>query len=290
MDDQEPVERLDDDPVVRRHGRPGLAVVRMLLDEPLRAGLVDWPRLREMLNRLRDPVLGEPRIDLLPDSADARRKAERDRQELAVPARDHRVRVGDGGLVDDAVLPDLLNLPRTSADNEVQALASLDHHELLAEDADLPLRRQVHDRVTSLVADRREVLEVVAAAFRGDANPIAFLADDAEVGEEFDDPVRLDVLELAVRIRRANRREDLGPWGRASLIERGADNLVGEHIEGEPMDVERLEGLLLRRPDRGGGFDRVIRGGREDESLGGSVWRVARAADPLDQVRDLPVR
>src|SRR3989441_159849 len=217
VDDQESIERLDDDPVVPGDRRPGLAVVRMLLDEPLRAGLVDWPRLREMLNRLRDPVLGEPRIDLLPDSADALRKAERDRQHLAVPARDHRVRVGDRRHVDHAVLPDLLDLPRTSADDEVQALASLDHHELLAEDADLPLRRQVHDRVTSLVADRREVLEVVAAAFRGDANPIAFLADDAEVGEEFDDPVRLDVLELAVRIRRANRREDLGPWGRASL-------------------------------------------------------------------------
>src|SRR2546428_1632872 len=80
MDDQEAVERLDDDPVVRGDRRAGLAVVRVLLDEPLRAGLVDRPRLREMLDRLWDPVLGEPRIDLLPDSADALRKAERDGQ------------------------------------------------------------------------------------------------------------------------------------------------------------------------------------------------------------------
>src|SRR5207245_296845 len=64
---EETIERLDNDPVVRRDRRTGLAVVRMLLDEPLRAGLVDWPRLLEVLDRLRDPVLGEPRINLLPD-------------------------------------------------------------------------------------------------------------------------------------------------------------------------------------------------------------------------------
>src|SRR5437899_1088167 len=181
----------------------------MLLDEPLRAGLIDWPRLREMLDRLRDPVLGEPRVNLFPDAADALREAEWDRQHLAVPSGDHRVRVGDRRHIDHAVLPDLLDLPRTSADDEVQALAGLDHHELLAEDADLPLRREVHNRVAALVADRREVLEVVAAALCRDADPVAFLADEAEVGEEFGDAIRLGVLELPVRIRRADRREDL---------------------------------------------------------------------------------
>src|SRR3989449_6873192 len=230
VDDQESIERLDDDPVVRGDRRTGLAVVRMLLDEPLRAGLVDWPRLLEVLDRLRDPVLGEPRINLLPDPADALREAERDGQHLAVPARDHRVRVGDRGHVDHAVLPDLLDLPRTSADDEVQALAGLDHHELLAEDADLPLRREVHDRVTALVADRREVLEVVAAALWRDADPVSFLTDDAEVGEELHYAVRLDIFELAVRFGGANRREDVGPWSCAPLVERGADDLVGEHI------------------------------------------------------------
>src|SRR2546425_1823198 len=230
VDDQESIERLDNDPVVRRDRRTGLAVVRMFLDEPLRAGLVDWPRLLEVLDRLRDPVLGEPRVNLLPDPADALREAERDRQHLAVPARDHRVRVGDRGHVDHAVLPDLLDLPRTSADDEVQALAGLDHHELLAEDADLPLRRQVHDRVAALVADRREVLEVVAAALWRDADPVSFLTEDAQVGEEFGDAIRLGVFELAVWFRGANRREDVGPWGCATLVERGADDLVGEHI------------------------------------------------------------
>src|SRR3989449_6146809 len=262
VDDQESIERLDDDPVVRGDRRPGLAVVRMLLDEPLRAGLIDWPRLLEVLDRLRDPVLGEPRINLLPDPADALREAERDRQHLAVPARDHRVRVGDRGHVDHAVLPDLLDLPRTSADDEVQALARLDHHELLAEDADLPLRRQVHDRVAALVADRREVLEVVATPLWRDADSVAFLADDAEVGEEFGDAIRLGVLELPVRVRRSDRREDLRPRGGATLVQGAAHDLVGEDIEGETMDVQWLEVLFLRCLNRGEGFDGVIRGDR----------------------------
>src|SRR2546422_6496067 len=275
VDDQESIERLDDNPVVRGDRRAGLAVVRMLLDEPLRAGLVDWPRLLEVIDRLRDPVLGEPRINLLPDPADALREAERDGQHLAVPARDHRVRVGDRGHVDHAVLPDLLDLPRTSADDEVQALARLDHHELLAEDADLPLRRQVHDRVAALVADRREVLEVVATALWRDADPVAFLADDAEVGEEFGDAIRLGIFELPVRIRRANRREDVGPWSCASLVERGADDLVGEHIQGEAMDVARFEIVLLCSLDRGEGLDRIVRRHREDQPAGGAVEFVA---------------
>src|SRR3989442_15751945 len=202
----------------------------MFLDEPLRAGLVDWPRLLEVLDRLRDPVLGEPRIDLLPDAADALGEAERHRQHLAVPARDHRVRVGDRGHVDHAVLPDPLDLPRAPADDEVQALAGLDHHELLAEDADLPLRREVHNRVAALVADRREVLEVVAAALWRDANPVAFLADDGEVGEGFGDANRLGGFEVAKGFRGANRREGVGPWGLATLVERGANGLGGGPI------------------------------------------------------------
>src|SRR3989441_1371152 len=230
MDDQEALERLDDDPVVRGDRRPGLAVVRVLLDEPLRAGLVDRPRFLEVLDRLRDAVRLELSADFLPDPADALSEAERHGQHLTIPARNHRVRVRDRRHVDHAVLPDPLDLPRSPADDEVQAFAGLDHHELLAEDADLPLRRQVHDRIAALIANRREVLEVVAAPLWRDADPVAFLADDAEVGEEFGDAIRLGGFELAVWFRGANRREDVGPWGCATLVERGADDLVGEHV------------------------------------------------------------
>src|SRR5436309_8104585 len=198
MDDQEAIERLDDDPVVRRDGSAGLAVVRVLFDETLRAGLVDRPRFLEVRDGLRDTLSVEPRVDLLADATDALRQAERDGQHLAVPARDHRVRIGHRGHVNHSVLPDLLDLPGTSADDEVQSLAGLDDHELLPEDADLPLRREVHYGIAALVADRREVLEVVAPALRGDADFVAFLADDAEVGEELRDAIRLGVLELVV--------------------------------------------------------------------------------------------
>src|SRR5213080_1267433 len=161
MDDQESVERLDDDPIVRRHGRSRLALVGVLLDEALRAGLVDWPRLLKALHGLRDALSVEARIDFLPDPTDTLGEAERHGQHLAVPARDHRVRVRDRGHIDHAVLPDLLDFPWAPADDEVQALAGFDHHELLPEDADLPLRREVEDRVAALVADCREVLEVI---------------------------------------------------------------------------------------------------------------------------------
>src|SRR5207244_13406851 len=147
------------DPFVRLDGSAGLAVVRVLLDEPLRAGLVDRPRFLEVLDGLRDTLSVEPRIDLLADATDTLGEAERDGEHLAVPARDHRVRVGHRGHVDHSVLPDLLDLPGTSSDDEMQSLSRLDDHELLPEDADLPLRREVHDRVAALVADRREALE-----------------------------------------------------------------------------------------------------------------------------------
>ena len=65
---------------------------------------------------------------------------------------------------------------------------------------------------------------------------------------------------------------------------------MGKNVEGETMDVQRLEVLLLRGLDRSEGFDGVIRRDREDESLGGAVERVARAADPLDEGRDLTGR
>src|SRR2546426_7833835 len=198
MDDQESVERLDDDPVVRRDGSAGLAVVRVLLDQTLRPGLVNGPRFLEVLDGLRDTLLLEPRINLLPDSTDTLGEAERHGQHLAVPAWDHGVRVGHRGHVDHSVFPDLLDLPGTSADDEVQSFAGLDDHELLAEDADLPLRREVHHRVAALVANRREVLEVIAAAFRGDADLVALPTDVSEVGEELRDAIRLGVLELVV--------------------------------------------------------------------------------------------
>src|SRR5206468_2545692 len=70
MDDQEAVEGLDDDPVVRRDGSAGLAVVRVLLDEPLRAGLVDGPRFLEVLDGHGDALSVEPSINLLANPTD----------------------------------------------------------------------------------------------------------------------------------------------------------------------------------------------------------------------------
>src|SRR2546426_7548884 len=123
MDDQETVERLDEDSVVRRDRGAGLAVVRVLLDETLRAGLVNRPRLLEVLDGLRDALSVEPHIDLLADPTDTLGEAVRDGQHLAVPAWNDRVRIGHRGHVDHAVLPDLLDLPGTPADDEVQSLA-----------------------------------------------------------------------------------------------------------------------------------------------------------------------
>src|SRR5207245_11414544 len=97
------------------------------------------------------------------------------------------------------------------------------------------------------------------------------MTDDAEMGHELRATVRLDVFELAERVGASDRREDLGPRRRASLVERCADNLVGEDVEGEAMDMQRLEVLVLRRLDRREGFDRIVRGDREDQPSGGSV-------------------
>src|SRR5207245_11156080 len=101
-----------------------------------------------------------------------------------------------------------------------------------AKDAALPLRREVHHGIAALVADRREVLEVVAAALRRDADLVPFLTQVAEMGHELRDAIRLDVFELAKRFGAADRREDLGPRRRAALVERGADDLVGQDVEG----------------------------------------------------------
>src|SRR5207247_10459704 len=76
----------------------------------------------------------------------------------------------------------------------------------------------------------------------------------------------------------------------AALVQGAAHDLVREYVEGETMDVHRLEVLLLRGLDRGEGFDGVIRGDREDESFGRAVEGVARAADALDEGRDLTGR
>src|SRR5206468_2277025 len=131
-------------------------------------------------------------------------------------------------------------------------------------------------------------LEIIPAALRRDTNLVALLANDAEVGEEFRDAIRLDIFELAIWVGGADCRQDLGPRRRASLVERGPDDLVGEHIEGEAMNVERLEIVLLCGLDRREGLNRVIRGNREDEPAGSAIERVARASDSLDQGRDLP--
>src|SRR5207302_4108356 len=146
-----------------------------------------------------------PTVDLLPDAADALREAERDGEHLAGPAGDQRVRVRDRGDVDHAVLPDPFDLPGTATDDEMQALPGLDHHELLAEDPDLLLRREVHHLIAPLVADRREVLEVVPASLRRHADLVSLLAQDAEVVQELRDPIRLRVFERPVGLRGPNR-------------------------------------------------------------------------------------
>src|SRR2546427_5363958 len=194
MDDQKTIERLDEDSVVRRDGGARLAVVRVLLDEALRAGLVDRPRLLKVLDRLRHALPVESRVDLLADPTDALGEAERHGQHLAVPAGDDRVRIGDGRHVDHAVLPDLLHFPRATADDEMQSFAGLNHHELLAKDTDLPLRREVHHGISALVADRRDALEVVAAAPPGYAALDLFLSAGAEVCHRIRETIRQSVM------------------------------------------------------------------------------------------------
>src|SRR2546422_7465927 len=95
MDDQETVERLDEDSVVRRDRGAGLAVVRVLLDEALRAGLVDRPRLLEVLNRLRYALLLEAGVDLFSDPTHTLGEAERGGGGLATPAGSDRPGVPD---------------------------------------------------------------------------------------------------------------------------------------------------------------------------------------------------
>src|SRR5438552_8473301 len=136
-------------------------MIRKLFHETLGPGLVHRPRLLEMGDGLRNAALLHTTVNLLPDPADALREAERHGEHLAVPTVNQGVRVCDRGDVDHPVLPDPFDLPRTAADDEVQTFAGLDHHELLAEDPDLLLRREIHDLIAPLVADRREVLEVV---------------------------------------------------------------------------------------------------------------------------------
>src|SRR2546425_3708850 len=125
MDDQKTIERLDDDPVVRRDGGARLAVVRVLLDETLRAGLVDRPRLLKVLDRLRHALPVESRVDLLADPADALGEAERDGEHLAVPAGDDCVRIRDRGHDTNPAFPILLLLQRPSPNDEFRPFPGL---------------------------------------------------------------------------------------------------------------------------------------------------------------------
>src|SRR3989442_14889752 len=126
MDDEEPIERLAEDLVVRRDGGAGPAVVRVLLNEALRAGLVDRPRLLEVLDGLRYGLPVEACVDLLADPTDALGKAEWDGEHLASPAGGDRVRIPDGGPVHHTGLPNLLHLPKPAAAAEGQSFADLD--------------------------------------------------------------------------------------------------------------------------------------------------------------------
>ncbi len=140
---------------------------------------------------------------------------------------------------------------------------------------------------TALVADRREVLEVVTPAFRGDADFVSFLADDAEMIEEFRDPLRLSVLEFTVGVRRSNGRQNLRPWRGPALIQGTAHDLMAQYVQGESMYMERLEVLVHGRLDRSHRLHRVVRGYRKDQPTGCAVQRVARTPDPLDEGGDL---
>src|SRR5438552_14992756 len=174
-------------------------MIRKLFHETLAPGLVPRPRLLEMGDGLRNAALLHTTVNLLPDPADALREAERHGEHLAVPAGDQGVRIGDRGDVDHAVLPDPFDLPGTTTDDEVQALPGLDHHELFAEAPDLLLRREIHDLIAPLVADRREVLEVVPASLRRHADLVPLLSQDSEVVQELRDAVHLRVFERSVR-------------------------------------------------------------------------------------------
>ena len=224
---------------------------------------------------LRNAALLHPAVDLLPDPADALREAERHGEHLAVPTGNQGVRVCDRGDVDHPVLPDPFDLPRTAADDEVQALPGLDHHELLAEDPDLLLRREIHDLIAPLVADRREVLEVVPAALRRHADLVPLLAQDPEVVQELRDTIRLRVLERPVGLCGTDRLEDFRPRRRPAVVQGASDDLVGQDVEGETVDVQRLEVSFLGRLDRCEGLDRVVRGDGQDEATGGAVEFVA---------------
>src|SRR5947208_16862032 len=169
-------------------------MIRKLFHETLGPGLVHRPRFLEMGDGLRNAALLHPTVDLLPDPANALREAERHGEHLAVPAGDEGVRVRDRGDVDHAVLPDPFDLPGTATDDEVKALPGLDHHELLAEDPDLLLRREIHDLVAALVADRREVLEVVPASLRRHADLVPLLSQYSEAVQQLRAAVRLRVL------------------------------------------------------------------------------------------------
>src|SRR2546430_1682649 len=290
MDDQEAVERFHEDAIVRGDRRAGLPVICMFLDEALHRGLVHRPRLLEVGDRFGDPVLLDTTVDFFPDPSHALGEAERHREHFAVPARDQGVRVRDRGHVHHAILADPLDLPRTAADDEMQALPRLDYYEFPPEDAYLLLGREVHDLVPALVADRGEVLEVVSASLRGHADLVPLLAQDAEVVEELRDAIRRRVLEFAIRFGGPDGRQDLRPRGCAALVEGAPDDLVGQDIEREAVDVQRLEIPLLGRLDGREGFDRVVGGNGQDQAARGAVQFVPRTPDALDQGRDLARR
>src|SRR5439155_1748604 len=217
-------------------------------------------------------------------------EAERHGEHLAGPAGDQGVRVRNRGDVDHAVLADPFDLPGTATDDEVQALPGLDHHELLAEDPDLLLRRQIHDLVAAFVADRRGVLEVETASLRRHADRIPLLAQDSEVVQELRDAIRLRVFERPVGLRGTNRLKDFRPRRRPAVIQGASDDLVGQDVEREPVDVEGLEVSFLGRLDRREGLDRVVRGDGQDEATGCAVEFVAGSSHPLDQRRELAGR
>src|SRR5206468_5482646 len=125
---------------------------------------------------------------------------------------------------------------------------------------------------------------------RRHADLVPLLPQDPEVVQELRDTIRLRVLERPVGLCGTNRLEDFRPRRRPAVVQGASDDLVGQDVEGETVDVQRLEVSFLGRLDRREGLDRVVRGDGQDQATGGAVEFVAGSAHALDQGRDLARR
>src|SRR5439155_26545322 len=80
---------------------------------------------------------------------------------LPVPSRDGSCRVDNGKNVDLSIVGDLLDLPDSPLDDEVESNASLGDHEFFAQNADVLLAGEIYNQVTAFVWDHAQVFEIV---------------------------------------------------------------------------------------------------------------------------------